>query len=513
MPDTFTLENLDESALGRMAQVFAAFARKGDVFALVGDLGAGKTTFARAMIRALLGSPAEEIPSPTFTLVQTYTAKRMEIAHLDLYRLSSSEELDELGLDAQLANGIALIEWPQNAGDRLPADRIVIRIEETRGNQKDADRRDLTISGTGALAERAGRMRRILELLARDGWQHEGSRIEYLQGDASARAYAGMTMPDGERRVLMDWPRQPDGPPIRAGLPYSRIAHLAEDVRPFVAIANALAAAGIAAPRVLQSDLDAGLLVIEHLGDGVYGRALAEGASQRDLWSAALDVLLDLRRHDWSQPLPVGDGTLYRLPAYDAEAMDVEVSLLPDWLWSHAKGTPIPSEIRNEHQHLWAGLIRQLHGMPAGLVLRDYHSPNLIWRSERSGLQRVGVIDFQDALLGNEAYDVVSLLQDARLDVSEALERDLLKAYCAARQSQDRSFDEPAFHLAYAALGAQRASKILGIFARLNRRDGKPQYLAHLPRVSGYLARCLRHPALEPLAQFHKTHFAGIVGR
>ena len=140
-------------------------------------------------------------------------------------------------------------------------------------------------------------------------------------------------------------------------------------------------------------------------------------------------------------------------------------------------------------------------------MLRDFHSPNLIWLPERDGIRRVGVLDFQDAQRGSAAYDLVSLLQDARVDVTEALEKTLFAHYCEAVRSHQPHFDEAEFIFAYNALGAQRSTKILGIFVRLAHRDGKQQYLAHLPRIWGYLQRNLRHVTLAPLAAWYEKHF------
>jgi aminoglycoside/choline kinase family phosphotransferase len=130
-----------------------------------------------------------------------------------------------------------------------------------------------------------------------------------------------------------------------------------------------------------------------------------------------------------------------------------------------------------------------------------------MWLPEREGIKRVGILDFQDALRGPLAYDLVSLLQDARLDVPEPLERDLLARYCAARGAQSQQFSSDQFVSLYATLGAQRNSKILGIFARLAKRDGKRGYLAHIPRVARYLERDLAHPALAELRRFYAREF------
>jgi hypothetical protein len=163
----------------------------------------------------------------------------------------------------------------------------------------------------------------------------------------------------------------------------------------------------------------------------------------------------------------------------------------------------MPDEVRKDYVALWRPLLEQASVADNTLILRDYHSPNLMWVPERQGLQQVGILDFQDALLGPAAYDLVSLLQDARLDVPEPLEAKLFARYCAARSASDPQFSSDQFGVLYATLGAQRNSKILGIFARLAKRDGKRGYLAHIPRVARYLERNLAHPTLAALRAWY----------
>jgi len=183
--------------------------------------------------------------------------------------------------------------------------------------------------------------------------------------------------------------------------------------------------------------------------------------------------------------------------------MLTETSLLIDWFWPAVHGRPPPEILREEYFSLWRPFLEQAEQADPGLVIRDYHSPNLMWLPERKGIKLVGILDFQDALKGPLAYDLVSLLQDARLDVPEALERQELARYCAARNAQSQHFSSDQFRILYATLGAQRNSKILGIFARLAKRDGKRGYLAHIPRVARYLERDLAHPALAELRRFY----------
>lgn len=501
MTHPIVFQNLTEPAVLRFAEHIAFALTTGDVLALEGDLGAGKTTFARALIRALSGNSIAEVPSPTFTLVQSYELPRFDIAHFDLYRLTSPDELQELGLDLALRRGAAVIEWPSRAANLLPADRFTLHFAD--GN--DADTRTLTFEGhTEATATRAVRVAEIYEFLTANGWNGDNAQLTYLQGDASPRRYARVIRNKGERCILMDSPRQPDGPAVRDGKPYSRIAHLAEDVRPFVAVGTALSSAGFSAPDIFAHDLQRGFLLIEDLGDAVFGAEVHRGRDQLALWQRGVDTLVALSKRRPSGPLPLPDGTAHILPDLDHATLHIETELLLDWYWPALRGVPAPPAARRDFNALWDDIFTRVLQAPKGWLLRDYHSPNLIALDERAAPRDVGIIDFQDALSGPEAYDLVSLLQDARLDVSENIEQQLLDRYVAAAVSSER--DASQFRFEYAALGAQRNTKILGIFARLAKRDGKRAYLAHIPRIWGYLARNLNHPDLSALKAWYDAH-------
>jgi aminoglycoside/choline kinase family phosphotransferase len=187
------------------------------------------------------------------------------------------------------------------------------------------------------------------------------------------------------------------------------------------------------------------------------------------------------------------------------DAFLIETELLLDWYLPRYQ-SPIAEANRPAFETLWREALQPALATPATWVLRDFHSPNLLWLPDRSGPARIGLLDFQDAVIGPEAYDLASLLQDARVDVPEHMEIDLLGRYVRARRAADPNFDTTRFAQIYAALAAQRATKILGIFARLERRDGKPQYLHHIPRVWGYLQRSLAHPSLTAASSWYKAH-------
>ena len=324
-----------------------------------------------------------------------------------------------------------------------------------------------------------------------------------MQGDASTRIFERLTQ-NGRTVVLMNAPRRPDGPPVRDGKPYSAIAHLAEDVVPYVALAAGLRDLGLSAPEILHTDLDRGLIVMEDFGDE---RVIGGDppAPIEECYAAAVDLLAALHGRDVPEQLPVTPQLDYRLPPYDTGAYLIEAELLLDWYLVRAEAEATDAE-RAAFVNLWREALIPAMDAPRTWVLRDYHSPNLLWLPERDESARVGILDFQDALIGPAAYDVASLLQDARVDVPEAMEMALLGRYVRARLSRDEDFDAGAFTLVYATLAAQRATKILGIFARLDRRDGKSQYLRHMPRLWNYLQRSLAHPALTALQAWYAAN-------
>lgn len=491
---TITLDLEDEAATSRLGQDIAAAVKPGDLIALEGDLGAGKTTLARALIRAATAKPDLEVPSPTYTLVQYYDGV-LPIAHFDLYRLTDGSELCELGLEEALEHGIAVVEWPQNAADTLPSPALTVNLSETAGGGRSAI--------VQAAPETEARLRRSIQLrsfLDTSGWG-EASRALFV-GDASTRRYETVRMPGVPPQLVMDAPEQPDGPPIRNGLPYSRIAHLSESVVPFVAVDHALRENGFSAPHISAADLGNGFLLIEDFGrEGVVNDRF-EPIPER--YMSAIELLAQAHQRNWPASIDGPFGARHQLPPYDREAMMIEVELLLDWYMPAITGRQPDEDERYEFGQAWDSVISELAGVETGLVMRDFHSPNLIWRSGNEGTDRLGLIDFQDALIGPLAYDVASLAQDARVTVAAELESELRGEYCRLR-NEAGSFDETDFQKAYAIMAVQRCSKILGIFVRLDRRDGKPVYLKHLPRMREYLMRSIGHEALAPVfALYHR---------
>jgi N-acetylmuramate 1-kinase len=482
----------DEAATARLGEDIAAALKPGDVVALSGDLGAGKTTLARGLIRAMAGDPALDVPSPTFTLVQAYEAGRLPIAHFDLYRLSDAGELDELGLDEALANGVALIEWPERAKDRLPANIIRVALAEQGFG------RAVAIDASEPALARIAHSFAVRDFLgeADMGAAHR----QPLSGDASARRYEEIIEPGQPMRLLMDSPPLVLGPPVRDGKAYAEIAHTARTVAAFVGMDRLLLDAGFAVPEILAQDLERGLLLIEHLGHEGF---LVDGKPVAERYAAAAELLAAIHGRRWPAEIALAPGVVHTIPPFDRDAMMIEADLLLDWYIPYVSGAPAADLVRARFAAEWNRLFDRLADKEISIVLRDVHSPNLIWRAERKGHDRIGLIDFQDAMIGPAAYDVASLGLDARVTVPVDIEAATVSAYVASRHATG-PFNEAGFHEAYAILGTQRNSKILGIFVRLDRRDGKPQYLAHLPRIRDYLARTLAHPALAGLAALYR---------
>ena len=337
--------------------------------------------------------------------------------------------------------------------------------------------------------------------LASAGWGAAERRP--LPGDASTRHYVRLNL-DGRTAMLMDQPQGAEAPvagadaspEARRALGYNALARLAgADCARFVAAARYLHGRGLAAPEVYAADTVHGFLLLEDLGDDLYTDVLSDGADERTLYEAAIDALVLLH----AEPAPSALAMGKPLFAYDQTAQLAEVELLTEWFLPAALGRPADATETEEHRALWSHALAALADEPAVFVHRDYHAQNLLWRGTRTGLARVGVIDFQDALAGSPAYDLISLLEDARRDVAPELAAAMTRRYLERARVNGGSVDPERFRASAALLAAQRNAKIIGIFARLAKRDKKPRYLTHLPRVWRYMEQDLQHPRLAPL--------------
>ena len=300
--------------------------------------------------------------------------------------------------------------------------------------------------------------------LASCGW--EGAEILPLAGDASFRRYFRVVHGD-RTAVLMDAPPQ----------------H--EDVRPFVAVAEWLAQAGLTAPEILARDIERGLLLLDDLGDWRLREYLDDDPSRElELYELATDVLVHLHRHE---PMP-------GLPPHGLDQWLEELKLFTDW-YCPAVGLEVDSR---GYRGAWTKVLEPVaaDGLGPVTVLRDYHAENVMLVKGREGVSHFGLLDFQDALAGHPAYDLASVLEDARRDVSPEIERAMLDRYVVATGKGET------FTRAYWALAAQRNTRILGVFTRLWKRDNKPHYRQFQPRMWGLLERDLAQPGLEPVREW-----------
>ncbi len=491
----------DETATGRLAMDIAVTLLPDDLITLSGDLGAGKTTLARGIIRFLANDERLEVPSPTFTLLQLYELPRFPVVHADLYRVKTLAELAELGWEEAAEGAAVMVEWPERAAAFIQADRLDISFSVRSDLPPNA--RQVRLTGFGAWAERLTRFRAARELIDTAGFGAAERR--HLQGDASTRRYERLFLHPGTA-ILMDSPPKPDGPPIKDGKSYSALAHLAENVRPFVALSRGLRERGFSAPEIYAADIEHGFLVIEDLGtDGIVTHT-EPPAPIEHLYASAIDTLVALHTTGLPSKLPVSPRIEHVIPPYDLDAFLIEAELLLDWYLPYRGVASLSRPMRDYFASLWRAALGDIAAGPKTWVLRDYHSPNLLWLPAREGVAQVGLLDFQDAVMGPAAYDVAALLMDARVDIPAEMAITLLSRYVVGRMNADPNFSPDEFARHYVTLGAQRMTKILGIFARLAKRDGKPQYLAHLPRVWDYLTRALSHPSLSKLNGWYQAH-------
>ena len=303
------------------------------------------------------------------------------------------------------------------------------------------------------------------------GWI--GATRSMLAGDASFRRYERIKCKN-KAAILMDAP-----PP-------------AEDVRPFIKITKHLTSLGYSVPKVISQDIDAGFLLLEDLGDKTYTNALAAGVDEKRLYQSAVDVLINLHSLDVSEAVPID------IESYDNEKLFAEAVLFVDWYMAGILGNTVSKDVKNDFHDIWHKLFSSIQINNKTLVLRDFHADNLIWLPNRSGVRKCGLLDYQDAVSGFHAYDLMSLLEDARRDLKAGLDSELLDYYYEALPI----FDRTEFNKVYVILSAQRHCKVIGIFSRLAIRDGKSDYLAHIPRCWGLLERACCSPELQILKEW-----------
>lgn len=351
-----------------------------------------------------------------------------------------------------------------------------------------------------------GRDDAMMDFLRGCGWGDVD--VSPIPGDASTRRYFRIRSQD-KHAILMDQPQHTETPPApphaspeeRRRMGYNAVARLAgADCFRFVSIANYLRGLGLSTPIIYADDCNSGFVLMEDLGDNLYADVIARGVNEREAYAAAIEALASLYAH----PAPARLSGQIPLYDYDETALLAEISLLTEWYLPLVLGRKATTEEAAEHQGLWREVLSGIATDTPIVVHRDYHAQNLLWLPSRNGIAKVGMIDFQDAVAGSNAYDLASLLEDARRDVPLVLAEEMVSHYIAAMRRQGTPVDDESFRAAFAIMAAQRNTKIAGIFARLHLRDGKPRYLAYLPRVLGHLRRDLQHPMLAKVKRFYE---------
>ena len=484
----------DISAVRRFAGWIAPRLNKGDWLLLSGDLGAGKTELARCIIRQIFGVHTD-VPSPTFTLIQHYESPEIKLLHTDLYRLESSEEIAELGLLDE-TDSIVLVEWPEKLGVYMPEKAVTIHLEDV-GSIRQCT---LHVAPDNAdffhgLDDFINREKVLTDFLEKNGY---GQAVRTtLAGDASSRRYERLEM-DNKRFILMDWPALPN-----ENDDYKAKVFLSKSVTDFRDICAYIIRCGLSAPEIYAQDDAQGLLVLEDFGQHNFTETIdAKDPHLPILYHESIMALAALYHHADTEN-PQTNARQFSTPVrYDKAIILTEIQKFIDWYMPSLEKT-LPDSALVAWEEIWGALVTKLEAMKVHdvMMLRDVHSPNLHWLDNRQSIRRVGFIDIQDGIAGHPAYDVVSLLQDARRDLPKDFEGRFKALYVT-----ETGLDAGDFDTAYNIFGVQRNLRILGIFVWLSKVQGKSSYLQHIPRVNGYIKAGLAHAALADLRGWFETY-------
>lgn len=491
----------NEQQMKDLAALVARFAYAGDILLLKGTLGMGKSTFARAFIQTLAGKKVT-VPSPTFTLVQTYHETRLNVAHVDAYRLQSGDDFEGLDLQDYFEHGITLIEWPENIEEALPQSTPlkvvmmesevadVLTIEITDGGDDEEDTRLVSLKAEGSWASRFGLMfteeaestRDVSDENRRAFLQTLGLQdvhLEPVDGALSCRTYYRLNVNDHgaekgnleHSRILMDAP-----PPM-------------EDVKPFLSALKNYANAGVHVPTVYGEDVQNGYLLLEDFGSMPLSQ-LADESAQKAWLKACVDVLLMMYHK----------GDTAKLDVYDENIMFAEASRYVDWYLPYETGCAVPLEERAAFAHLWQKLAPLAVQVPFSLTHWDFHSDNLMKIAEEPCAQNVGVIDFQDSLKGPITFDLCCLLEDRhQKPLSVALKEEIIQ-YMLEKLDGQVSYE--AFMQSYHIGLLHRLFKITGLYNRATKRDGRTGLPWDMEKVWAAIHTILQEPYMKEMKDF-----------
>ena len=485
MKNKFLINSLKETEA--LAKEVSLIIQKGDFISLIGPLGSGKTTLTKYIINNICEA-SQEVTSPTFTLSQTYPAKRSPITHYDLYRIEDYSDLEEIGFSETLEEGIVIIEWADKFSNKLPKNRLQIQIEDDGGNNRIAH-----IKGYGSWDKRLERNIHLNNFI--NQCNLEIIDKNWMQGDASERSYQRIITPDNSYVIMNHNQKKTKENPTK----------LAENFEAFILINYHLESLGIKVPKIFEVDTKNSFLLLEDLGNIQYSEINPNSDNIFDYYIPALESLILIQDSHHKKNLEYG-GMRHTLNSYDNNIYLEELKLLVNWYWPYKKGTLCEIDAYNEYIDIWEALLSKI-SHSSTLTLRDFHSPNLLWIDSENGLRRCGIIDFQDALIGHPLYDLVSLTQDARINISSELEIQILNYYIELKYPEISEDLRMSLVQDYHIIATQRCCKILGVFARLAMSANRPEYLLHIPRIIGYIDRNFENQVLKDLSGWFKKNF------
>jgi tRNA threonylcarbamoyl adenosine modification protein YjeE len=464
LPDLATTEAL--------AYKLAPLLRRGDMLALQGDLGAGKTAFARPLLRAL--GVTGEVPSPAYTLVQHYETAAFPVYHFDLYRLKDASELDELGWDDAMADGVMLVEWPEHAGNRLPDNRLTLRFA-LNGEAE----RQCALEGHGGWAEReqlerVGRAAEIAGFLAEAGWGIAAT--EPIEADFSSRRYERLHRADGQTSILMD-------------------ADANQRTSQFVALAWLLRSLDFSAPEIFAARPLRSLALMEDLGDANIGHLLDEHVQAAPFYLRAAAVLARLH-----QNFAPAMAQHIDIPHFTGELFATRAEKFLDCYVPFELRREASEQERHSFRAAWLEALKPVKILPQTLMLRDFMPDNAMDLAKRDGWRALGLLDFQDAGIGPIAYDLASFCEVVRRDGGDKF---LIPSINHYYERAHPACSLKALQNGCRILSAQRHTRILGILADPAQKN-RERKLAFLPRTRAYLAQLLQDEALRPVQAWMK---------
>lgn len=474
------------SDLEKLAKELAPLLNVGGVMTLNGQIGAGKTTLAKLIIQQLTQTPLEDIVSPTFNLYHTYNKGSLEIAHYDFYRIESEMELHEIDLNESFTDKICIIEWADKFKDLLPKDRIEIFINHTK------NKRVYRINPLGKFREVVSNRARIENFLV--GLDINFTELQRLPGDASKRNYYRVMSSDNTM-ILMDATQESD---IKSK------TGLNNGIDDFIKIQEYLDSIEVRVPKLIVRNKIDSIILEEDLGEYAYTDMLTKENYQK-LYNPAIKTLIHISNINHPKNISTSSRPHY-LKEFDLDIYLNEAETFIDYYWPFIHGKQCNADKKREFTHIMAEVYSNLTNDKT-LMLRDFHSPNLLFLENENGFRKCAVIDFQDALFGHPLYDLVSLTNDARITIDEYQEKYLIGLYKKDFPFKNFQFDDSSFMQQYHILGVQRSIKILGIFARLAILETNQNYLVHMPRVICYIKRIMQSGSVQTLACWLNQNF------